>query len=61
MSKNIKESQYSIEELATSEKIFNEGISPDCVIAALRISGCEKYTIENAKQIVAEFMTKEVK
>ena len=51
---------YTIDELIrASRKIFGE--SPVLVEAALKLSGKKIFTLDEAKQIVAAFATREVK
>jgi hypothetical protein len=56
----VQESEYKAAELAAvSKNAFN--VSPDCVIAALRVAGKEKATLKEAKEIIYKFTHKEVK
>lgn len=48
--------EYTIEELAAGAKTVFPGISPDCVTAALRLTGITKTTKEKAKEIVDKFV-----
>lgn len=58
----IQEAEYTVEELAAaSETVIGKGTMPECVIAALRVTGLKKATKTEAKKIVTKFMTKEVK
>lgn len=52
--------EYTVAEFArASEKVF--GVSQDIVTAALRMAGKQAATVEEAKKIVKEFASKEVK
>lgn len=51
---------YTAEELSAGAKnLFN--VRSECVAAALRAAGITKCTVSKAKEVVAEFMKKEVK
>lgn len=53
------ESKYSISELAENQKMFE---TDDVVIkTALMLGGKKEYTLSEAKRLVNEFKTKEVK
>lgn len=52
--------KYTAAEFArASEKVF--GVSQDIVTAALHMAGKQTATVEEAKKIVKEFASKEVK
>jgi len=54
-------SEYSVEELAENAAIiFEKGVWPECVIAALQSKGISKTTVDNAKSIIDDFMNREV-
>lgn len=55
-----QESIYACNELAANaKKVFRT--RPECVTAALRAAGKEKYTVAEAKQIVEKFLKREVR
>ena len=57
-----KEPEYTPEELwASTTAVFGPGISPDCVMAALRSADIRTVSKEAARRIVKEFACKEVK
>lgn len=58
--KALQESIYTCNELAANaKKVFRT--RPECVTAALRAAGKEKYTVAEAKQIVEKFLKREVR
>jgi len=67
VTKNIKkisaiETEYTAAEFAAASKnIFGKEVMPECVIAAFRIAGVSKATKTKAKEIVLQFMKKEVR
>lgn len=54
-----QESIYQAEELARAHKVFDT--SYEIVATALKLAGKEKATVTEAKEIVENFKTKEVK
>lgn len=60
-STQAKKAEYSVKELAASAHTFGDGVTSDCVIAALRVAKTDNATKETAKKIVEDFMNKEVK
>jgi len=60
--KDETESVYSVEELAESSiKVFGLKVRSECVVAAFKSIGKDSATVNEAKEIVATFMKKEVK
>jgi len=56
----IQEAEYTAQELAAAaEAVFKT--KPECVIAAFRVAGIDKATKTKAKEIVTNFLAKEVK
>jgi hypothetical protein len=53
------ESRYSITELENATKKL--GAKPECIYAALKENQKESFTLEEAKQIVNQFLKREVK
>ena len=57
--KALQESIYTCNELsANAKKVF--GTRPECVEAALKAAGKEDYTVDEAKQVVKNFLKREV-
>lgn len=60
--KSVPEAEYSVQELAREgARVFGEGVPPDCVVAAFRMEGVERASVERARAIVQKFLQKEVK
>lgn len=58
--KRQQPAQYTVHELAAaSEKVL--GLPPECTAAALKISGKERMTVDEAGTAVQKFMAQEVK
>lgn len=56
------EAVYTVDELASNSfKVFGKRIGPDIVNAAFMISDKKKATISEAKKIVEDFISGEVK
>lgn len=54
------ESIYTIDELSTNAKhLF--GVQAECVIAALKVADIKECTVSKAKEVVENFMRREVK
>ena len=54
--------EYTVEEFASNaKKIFGEKVNADIVTAAFFVKGIKEATVSKAKEIVKEFVTKEVK
>lgn len=51
---------YAIADFAEKART-QYGVPPEAVTAALRSAGREKYSVEEAKTIVTEFLNREVK
>lgn len=60
-STQTKKAEYSVKELAESARMFGEGVTSDCVVAAFLVANKDKATKDDAKKIVDNFMKKEVK
>lgn len=58
-SKPVAESVYTAKELADNHKVF--GTFREIVVVALRSAGKETATFSEAKKIIENFKTKEVK
>lgn len=56
--KQVPESVYSAQELASNHKAF--GVPKELVAVALRLAGKETYTFPEAKRLVEAFSRKEV-
>ncbi len=52
------ESVYPVDELASNAKVF--GSRPECVMAALRAAGKTECTVAEAREILEQFLTREV-
>lgn len=50
-------SEYTIDEIVESKIL---GIPPECVIAALKLTGKETFTLNSASAYVQAFLKKEV-
>jgi len=58
----VAESLYNVEELAEhASSVFGANIRSECVVAAFRHAGKTTAAVAQAKEIVNEFMKKEVK
>lgn len=58
--KRQQPAQYTVHELTSaSEKVL--GFPPECTAAALKISGKERMTVDEAGAAVQKFMAQEVK
>lgn len=56
------ESLYNVEELAEyASSVFGAGIRSECVLAAFRHAGKTTAAVAQAKEIVNDFIKKEVK
>jgi len=53
------ESKYSVKELAAAA-VFHKRISPDVVVAAMKIAGLSEATPSEAEKIINNFLHKEV-
>ena len=53
------ESTYTIEDLIKAHKVFHT--THEIVAVALKLSGIERATVEEARTIIEEFKNKEVK
>lgn len=55
------EPKYQVFELAeNAAKLFGENVRYECVSAALAAKNCKAATVKDAKQMVDNFMKKEV-
>jgi len=53
--------KYHVLELAEcAGKVFGSNVKPECVIAAFKVKNIKRATTEEAKEIVNEFLKKEV-
>lgn len=55
-----KEPEYTVEELLDTPFVF-EGVPADCIAAALHMAELQKTTKRKAKEIVTQFIKREVK
>lgn len=51
---------YTIEDIASRARAHHK-VPPEVVKAALKLGGKDKYTADEAKKLINEFLTKEVK